>query len=83
MLPSSYTLHNVTFDRKDLIGKGGEAAIYSGHFAGQRVVVREVLMPRKNWCLQAGQNIIKVIQDLLSILSTVADTVYFSSYTAR
>jgi serine/threonine protein kinase len=51
----------VTFDRGDVIGKGGEASVYRGNFNGQRVVVREVVMPRSSWGLPAGQKIVRVI----------------------
>jgi hypothetical protein len=51
----------VTFDRGDVIGRGGEASVYRGNFDGQGVVVREVVMSRSSWRLPAGQNVIKVI----------------------
>jgi hypothetical protein len=80
-LPSSYKLDNVTIDRGDLIGKGGKASVYGGYFNSQKVVVREVAMPRKVWRLPAGQNIIKVLPILFSMAFT--DAISFSSYTAR
>lgn len=60
-LPSSYMLKDVSFDRGNVIGKGGEATIYSGFMNNQSVVVREVVMPRNFWPLPAGRQIIKVI----------------------
>lgn len=60
-LPSSLTLYNVIFDRANVVGKGGEATIYSGHIKNQRVVVREVVMPREFWRSPDGKMVIKVI----------------------
>lgn len=50
----------MTFDRGD-IGRGGEACVYRGKFAGQGVVVREVVMSRSFWRSPDGQEVIRVI----------------------
>lgn len=56
----------MTINRRDVVGRGGEALVYAGYFDGQRVVVREVIMPRRNyWRSPDGQRIIKVIKDTL------------------
>ena len=60
-LPSSYLLENVTFDRRDVIGKGGEVSVYQGTYKGREVAVREVVMPRSFWCLPDGKDSIRVI----------------------
>lgn len=60
-LPSSIWLDQVDVDREELIGKGGEAHIYAGVFAGQKVVVRDVVMPQRFWKSPAGQDTMKVI----------------------
>ena len=60
-LPSSFMLKNVVFDRKDVVGKGGEASVYSGDLNGRKVVVREVVMSQTYRRFPAGKNIIKVI----------------------
>lgn len=75
-LPSSYELKNVTFDRGDLVGKGGEVSVYGGNLNGVRVVVREVAMPRRFWGLPAGQEIIKVVATLSPRLSAITDSVH-------
>lgn len=41
--PSSFELRDVTFDRKDVVGQGGEATVYLGHGKNRPVVVREVV----------------------------------------
>ena len=76
-LPSCYKLQSVVFDRRDVIGKGGEASIYSGNFIGQRVVLREVVMPRNYWRSPTGRNAIKVATSIL-IPWIIAHPLYFS-----
>ena len=49
------------FDRRNVVGRGGEVSVYEGHFGGQAVVVREVVKPQRFWRSTAGQKIIKVI----------------------
>ena len=56
----------MTVDRDEQIGRGGEALVYGGYFNGQRVVVREVITPRRNyWRSPDGQRTIKVIGRIL------------------
>ena len=76
-LPSCYKLQNVTFNRRDVIGRGGEASIYSGEFNGQKVALREVVMPQTYWRAPAGRNAIKVITVILSPW-IIAHTLYYS-----
>ena len=59
-LPSSIWLEQVVFDRDDLIGKGGEVHVYAGSFDGQKIVVRDVIRPRKFWTSLAGRDLMKV-----------------------
>lgn len=59
-LPSSYELQGITFDRKHVIGRGGEAIVYRGQMNKQKVAVREVVMPPKDWCSARGREIIQV-----------------------
>lgn len=54
-------LNGVTFDRGIVVGKGGEATVYSGNMGNQKVVVREVVMPQSYWRIPAGRKIVKVI----------------------
>jgi len=63
-LPSCYRLQNVMFDRRNVVGRGGEVLVYRGHFGGQAVVVREVVKPQRFWRSTAGQKIIKVIANV-------------------
>ena len=68
-IPSSYYLKNVTVDRRDMVGRGGEAIIYGGDFNGRRIVVRQVAPPRKGfWRSLDGQRVIKVIIILIKII---------------
>ena len=60
-LPSSFMLKNVVFDRKDVVGKGGEASVYTGDLNGRKVVVREVVMSQAYQRSLSGKNVIKVI----------------------
>jgi hypothetical protein len=53
-------LDHVAFDRRDLIGRGGEVLVYAGTFRGQKIVIREVAKPRSFWATPAGQETIKV-----------------------
>jgi len=60
-IPSSFYLKDVNVNRNEQIGKGGEALVYSGHFNGQSVAVRQVLPLRRNyWQSPDGQRTIKV-----------------------
>lgn len=67
-LPSAYELHNVEYDRWDVIGLGGEAIVYSGEMNGQLVVVREVVIPKREWHSPFGRQIIQVMSNLINIL---------------
>lgn len=60
-LPSSFTLKNVTFDRRNVVGKGGEVSVYKGDLKGRSVVVREVVMSTSYRSSPEGKKIIKVI----------------------
>ena len=65
-IPSSFYLKDVSVDRDEQIGRGGEALVYGGYLNGQRVVVREVITPRRNyWRSLDGQRTIKVIKRIL------------------
>jgi hypothetical protein len=80
-LPSCCEFTNITLDR-NVVGRGGEALIYGGHFNGRKVVVRETVIPRKNfWRSAEGQTIIKVTSNLCSRSSTVSYFITFSSST--
>ena len=81
-LPSSFVLENVVFDRKDVVGKGGEALVYRGDFNGRKVVVREVVMSERDWRSAHGQKIIKVTTKTKTGLFTVTHSV-FLAYSAR
>lgn len=59
--PSSFELHDVTFDRRDVVGQGGEATVYRGVMNSQPVVVREVVRSLKEWRSSGGRKIIQVI----------------------
>lgn len=63
--PSSFELHSVTFDRRDVVGQGGEATVYRGQMDDQSIVVREVVRPLKAWRSSAGRKIIQVISNEL------------------
>jgi len=61
-VPACLYLKDVTVDRLDVVGRGGEALIYGGDFDGRRIVAREMLTPWRNyWCSLEGQRTIKVI----------------------
>jgi hypothetical protein len=65
-IPSSFYLKDVTVDRNEQFGGGGEALVYGGRFNGQRVVVREIRTPRRRyWRSPDGQRTIKVIKRIL------------------
>lgn len=59
--PSSFELFDITFDRRDVIGQGGEATVYRGQMNGQLVVVREVVKSEEEWNSPNGRRIIQVI----------------------
>lgn len=59
-LPACFRLENVTFNRGELVGKGGEASVYAGQLNNQKVVVREIVMTRDFWRSPEGKKIIKV-----------------------
>jgi serine/threonine protein kinase len=65
-LPSCFRLSDVTFNRGDLVGRGGEASVYAGCLNSQKVVVREVVMRRNFWRSPEGKKVIKVIAKLRS-----------------
>lgn len=58
--PSSFELHDVTFDRRHVIGQGGEATVYRGRMNNERVAVREVVRSLKDWYSPDGRKIIQV-----------------------
>ena len=65
-IPSSYYLKDVTVDRCDVVGGGGEALVYGGYCNGRKVVVRQALAPRTNfWRSPDSQTVIKVITNNL------------------
>ena len=82
-LPSSFTLKNVTFDRMNVVGKGGEVSVYSGDLKGQKVVVREVVMSPSYRSSPEGKKIIKVITNTEFRLSAATYTISFSCLSAR
>ncbi|KAF8307627.1 hypothetical protein DL93DRAFT_1999098 [Clavulina sp. PMI_390] len=63
-IPSSFILGHVTFDRKDVVGRGGEATVYRGHLTednhSRPVVVREVVLPPRDWKSTLGRKVIRV-----------------------
>jgi hypothetical protein len=69
-LPSCLELPNVTFDRRNMVGRGGEVSVYGGDLNGRKVVVREVQMPRWFWSSPAGQEVIKVIQTFIKLVNS-------------
>lgn len=60
-LPSSFELKGVTINPRDVIGRGGEAVVYSGHWNGQKIAVREVMMSESEWHSPRGLTIIQVL----------------------
>lgn len=65
-VPACLYLKDVTVNRHDAVGRGGEALIYGGDFNGQKIVAREMLAPWKDyWRSLEGQRTIKVIQSIL------------------
>ncbi|KAF8301388.1 kinase-like protein [Clavulina sp. PMI_390] len=64
-IPSSFVLKNVIFDRKDVIGRGGEATIYRGRLMQggnfQSVVVREVVLPPREWHSPLGRKVTRLV----------------------
>ncbi|KAF8312065.1 hypothetical protein DL93DRAFT_2138789, partial [Clavulina sp. PMI_390] len=48
-LPTSFQVKDVRFDRRDVIGRGGEATVYRGLLEERTVVIREVVMARREW----------------------------------
>lgn len=70
-LPAEYELSDVAFDRKDVIGRGGEAVVYRGRMGSQNVVIREVILSPRQWREPVGRKVIQVIliADLLTEFS--------------
>ncbi|KAF8304957.1 kinase-like protein [Clavulina sp. PMI_390] len=62
-LPSAFIMKDVSFDRKDVVGRGGEAIVYHGYMVegNQPVVVREVVMPTKEWKSPSGRKLIRLV----------------------
>ncbi|KAF8301399.1 hypothetical protein DL93DRAFT_2160894 [Clavulina sp. PMI_390] len=64
-VPSSFIIKNVTFDRKDVIGRGGEATVYRGSYLDETmtrpVVVREVVMPPRDWISPLGRKVTRLV----------------------
>ncbi|KAF8308524.1 kinase-like protein [Clavulina sp. PMI_390] len=62
-IPRAFALQHITFDRKDVIGRGGQAIAYSGSLKGysQRVVVREVVMAPWEWESPLGYKVTRLI----------------------
>lgn len=56
----SYELHDVTFDRSKVIGRGGEAIVYRGQLYGTAVVAREVVLSEREWTSQVGRKVLQV-----------------------
>lgn len=82
-IPSSFILENVAFDRRNVVGRGGEASVYSGDLHGRKVVVREVVMSASYWRSPAGKKMIKVITDSMLRSRIVAHTISFSLFNVR
>ncbi|KAF8283289.1 kinase-like protein [Clavulina sp. PMI_390] len=59
--PSAFEVKGVTFDRKDVVGHGGEAIIYRGQMDGHEVVVREVPMSPTERKRSRGRKIIRLM----------------------
>lgn len=76
-------LENVTFDRRNVVGKGGEVSVYSGDLKGRKVVVREVVMSTSYRGSPEGKEIIKVVMNTKLRLSAVAYTISSSFFTGR
>ncbi|KAF8309230.1 kinase-like protein [Clavulina sp. PMI_390] len=60
-IPSAFELTGVTFDRRDVVGRGGEAIVYHGQMVGRKVVVREVPMSTVEWKRPRGRRIIRLM----------------------
>ncbi|KAF8318093.1 kinase-like protein [Clavulina sp. PMI_390] len=61
-LPSSFNLDKVTFLRSELIGRGGEAAIYRGDRLGKSVVVRETVLTQRQRTEPIGKEIARLVR---------------------
>ncbi|KAF8312094.1 hypothetical protein DL93DRAFT_2082453 [Clavulina sp. PMI_390] len=60
-LPASFQLENVGFDRKNVIGRGGEATVYRGQMMERAVVIREIIMPPRDWNRPLGRKVTQVL----------------------
>ncbi|KAF8306920.1 kinase-like protein [Clavulina sp. PMI_390] len=64
-LPRSFILNHVSFDRKDVVGRGAEATVYRGRLMhgrhSRQVVVREVVMPPKEWESPSGRKVTRLV----------------------
>ncbi|KAF8319723.1 kinase-like protein [Clavulina sp. PMI_390] len=60
-VPTAFTLKDVTFNRGDLVGRGGEAIIYRGQLAERPVAVREIPVPSKYWDGPEGHQVTQLV----------------------
>jgi hypothetical protein len=66
-LPSSFWLDHINVDRHHIVGRGGEACVFAGSFRGQRIAVREVIIPHKHsWRSPEGKNILMAVPLFIS-----------------
>ncbi|KAF8308517.1 kinase-like protein [Clavulina sp. PMI_390] len=61
--PRAFVLQRIAFNRKDVIGRGGEIIAYSGRLEGHSpdVVVREVVMAPSEWESRSGRKVKRLI----------------------
>ncbi|KAF8296906.1 hypothetical protein DL93DRAFT_782906 [Clavulina sp. PMI_390] len=48
-LPATLVLEELSFDRRHVLGKGGEATVYKGRTPRGMVAVREIFLTPTNW----------------------------------
>ncbi|KAF8312064.1 kinase-like protein [Clavulina sp. PMI_390] len=61
ILPACLRIDIITFDRRDVIGRGGEATVYRGQMLQKPVVIREVVMARREWNRPLGRKVTKLV----------------------
>lgn len=80
--PSSFVLHDVTFDRRHVVGQGGQVTVWEGRMKNQQVVVREVVRSDSDWKSIKGKKIIQVISGGQVIVNDFSSD-FFSCCIAR
>ncbi|KAF8302523.1 hypothetical protein DL93DRAFT_2145405, partial [Clavulina sp. PMI_390] len=58
VLPSSFRLERVIFDRQNVIGRGGDITVYQGRSEDRDVIVQEVGVAKKEWNKPLGRKLL-------------------------